>query len=193
MRKPAPRVLIVAAGFALLLSNAGCITPPLLRRAVENRIWLGEFPHGAETVEVPVPDGSKLRGVFVPGDPGAPIVLHFLESGGSVAKGTHGFPSYQVLCDLRACGFASLLLDYRGNGVSTGVLSPVNLREDAELMWREALRRAGGDATRVVVRSLSIGALPAASLIDDGAAPRAIFLLAPVRAETAVGHYIDGH
>jgi dienelactone hydrolase len=81
-------------------------------------------------------------------------------------------------------GFASLCMDYAGVGASSGERSTDNLRRDAHAVWDEALRRAGGDASRVVLRGTSVGALAVAALLQDGARPGAVILVAPVRAET---------
>src|SRR6185369_9584719 len=110
--------------------------------------------------EVEVEPGVRLRGVFVPSDPGAPVVLHLLESGGSVTS--VDFPYSGVVAQLSDLGYASLILDYRGVGESDGERSVDHLRPDALAMWGEALRRAGaadGAARCVVVRATSIGSV----------------------------------
>ncbi|HEX5012197.1 MAG TPA: alpha/beta hydrolase [Planctomycetota bacterium] len=81
-------------------------------------------------------------------------------------------------------GFASLCMDYAGVGASSGERSTDNLRRDAHAVWDEALRRAGGDASRIVLRGTSVGALVVAALLQDGARPGGVILVAPVRAET---------
>lgn len=149
-------------------------------------IPLPDFPPGTEEVAVPVEEGVSLRGVFVPADPGAPVVVHFLGSGDSVSAA--GGTISGLAWDLRDRGFASLALDYRGVGPSDGDRSPWNLRGDARAAWEEAVRRAGaGD--RVVVRGMSLGTLAAASLVEDGRRPAALVLVAPVRAETVAVNF----
>jgi hypothetical protein len=146
----------------------------------------------AERVEVEGPDGARLRGLFVHADRDAPIVLHLLESGGSVSAGEErwagGNPG-EVVFELADLGFASLLLDYRGVGASGGTRRTVHLAEDVHVMWREALRRADGDAGRVYVRATSIGAVGAMILLRDGVRPAGIALIAPVEASTVAGHF----
>ncbi|MBI3845326.1 MAG: alpha/beta hydrolase [Planctomycetes bacterium] len=176
-------VLVIA------LALTGCITPPAIMKAGESRVWLGEFPPGSQLVEIPVDDGERLRGVFVPADDGAPVVLHLLESQGSVTGGTVGIRGYPVLWDLCDRGFSSLAVDYRGVGASDGARSPRHLRDDARAAWSEAVRRAGGDPHRVIIRAMSIGTLAAATLLDGGAEPAAVVLIAPVRGETVATNY----
>jgi alpha-beta hydrolase superfamily lysophospholipase len=146
--------------FRALLAALGSTAPPALLAAGFPRLEVGEtnFPPGTEAVELPVP-GGLLRGAFVPSDPGAPVVLHLLESMGSVTYGTHHALGYPVLWELRDRGFASLMIDYRGVGASEGWRSPRNVREDAQAMFAEARRRTGGRSHRVVLRGASFGTL----------------------------------
>ncbi len=191
----AAAALVVATfgGGALL---GGCLTPPALMKApeVDADTVLTWYPEGAETVELDLPDGPTLRGIFVPSDEGAPVVLHLLESSGSVAsRQMHYVNVAQQLSDL---GFASLAIDYTGIGASSGSRSPRRLARDARAMWDEAVRRAGGDEKRVAIRAISIGTLATAHLLQDGVAPAAVVQIVPVRAETATrrfaGHFYNG-
>ncbi len=176
--------------FRALLAALGSTAPPALLAAGFPRLEVGEtnFPPGTEAVELPVP-GGLLRGAFVPSDPGAPVVLHLLESMGSVTYGTHHALGYPVLWELRDRGFASLMIDYRGVGASEGWRSPRNVREDAQAMFAEARRRTGGRSHRIVLRGASFGTLAVASLLKHGARPRAVVLIAPVRAETVAKNW----
>lgn len=176
---------------AFLLVSTGCITPAAVMEGGRGAVPIEDFPPGTEPVEVAVRKNTFLRGVFVPSDPGAPLVVHFLESGCSVSQGSRAFPSVELVWQLRDLGLASLVLDYRGVGPSDGKRSPENLRGDALAAWREALRRAGGDPRRVVVRGMSIGALAAAALLEEGAEPAAAILVAPVRGETVSKRYVE--
>ncbi len=169
---------------ALLL--AGCITPPAVFAAGSNRVVMRAYPPGTETVEVPVEEGVALRGVFAPSDPGAPVVLVLVGAGDSVSLG--GGACSSVAWDLRDRGFGTLLLDYRGVGVSDGDRSPWNLRGDARAAYGEAVRRAGGEE-RVVVRGMSLGTLAAAALMEEGRRPAAFVLVTPVRGETVVPNF----
>ncbi len=186
MQHRRPSVALLCLPVLALL--AGCITPPAVLSGGTDHVPFDELPPDAESVAVVVGEDSQLRGIFVPSDPGAPVVLHLLESGGSATHGTRGIGAYPYLERLADRGFASLILDYRGVGMSDGDRSPHHLREDALAAWDEAVRRAGSPS-RVVVRGMSIGALAAASLLEDGVEPGAVILIAPVRAETVAGHF----
>ncbi|RMH02597.1 MAG: hypothetical protein D6702_08540 [Planctomycetota bacterium] len=176
--------------FRALLAALGSTAPPALLAAGYPEFEVGEhnFPPGSEKVEIPS-GGGILRGVFVPSDPGAPVVLHLLESMGSVTYGTHHPLGYPLLWELRDRGFASLMLDYRGVGASSGWRSPRNVAADAAAMWREAHRRSGRRSHRIVLRGASFGTLAVASLLRAGARPRAVVLVAPVRAETVARNW----
>jgi pimeloyl-ACP methyl ester carboxylesterase len=124
----------------------------------------------------------------VPSDPGAPVVLHLLESSGSITS-PFWFAGYgSLLADLADLGFASLALDYRGIGASDGSRSVTHLSEDVEAMWSEAVRRAGSPDL-VVLRGLSLGALCAGLALQQGAEPAGVALFAPVRSESVVRHF----
>ena len=168
----------------------GLIVPPAIFEGGSKTLHVDadHYPLGTELVEIPLASGERLRGVFVPSDPGAPVVLHLLESSGSVvAKSPHHGPG--LFTDLADAGYASLMVDYRGVGASDGSRSPTHLEDDARAMWDEALRRAGGIPGLVVVRATSIGTLAAASLAERGARPAAWILIAPVRGESVVRHF----
>ncbi len=175
----------------LIAMLSGCITPPVVLEGERRGIRLAEFPPATEEVVVCGANGNSLHGVFVPSDPGAPVVVHFLESGCSITQGSIDFPSLEVVWQLRDLGFASLAMDYSGVGASEGDRSPDNLAPDAEAMWEEAVRRADGLPGRVVLRGMSIGTLAAASLLDRGVRPGGVVLIAPVRGETVASHYVD--
>ncbi|HZL99725.1 MAG TPA: alpha/beta hydrolase [Planctomycetota bacterium] len=211
-------VWLAGAGLVVCsLALHGCFTPPVILEGGRHELLLRDFPSGTETVELAVTPEITLRGVFVPAGAGAPVALCFLESMGSitygarpiVAIGTSGTPGavlkisglpdgfddepllyqYEVLAQLRALGCSALVVDYEGVGMSGGVRSPDNLRRDARAAWDEALRRAGGDPRRVLLRATSIGALAVATLLQDGVRPGAVTLIAPVRAETVATNF----
>ena len=172
----------MGAGLLLL---AACITPPAVREAGTDTMLLHLLPPGSEDVALEVEPGVRIRGVFVPAEPGAPVVLHLLGSGGSV--------SYDYMTalfwSLRDRGFSSLALDYRGVGPSDGKRSPRHLRGDARAAFDEAVRRAGAK-DRIVVRGRSRVTIGAAGLLDGGQRPAAGVLFAPVRSETVARNWI---
>jgi hypothetical protein len=181
----APRLALTLA----LSTVAGCLTPPAVLPAAEVDFEqaLATCPAGTQRVAIEVDSDVVLRGVFVPSDPDAPVVLHLLESAGSVASTRGGLAS--VARELSDLGFASLIVDYTGVGASSGSASPKNLARDAQSMWDECVRRTGGNPARVVVRATSIGTLAAGSLLASGVRPGAVILLLPVMPDTVVRHF----
>lgn len=184
------RAACALVALLVLLPLAGCITPRTVLEADAERLPVEEFPPGTETVTLAVEPGVSLRGAWIPSDPGAPVVVHFLGSTVSIGFGTVGWGGLPVLWELHDLGFASLVLDYRGVGLSDGARSPYHLGEDARVVWEEALRRTDCDPSRIAVRGISIGTLATASLLENGAAPAVAVLHAPVRAETVAGHFV---
>jgi len=158
---------------------AACLTPPAVRPAGSDAVDTASFPAGTRKVAI-----GELEGIHLPG---RPLVLLFLESGGSITRGGDVYP---LAWDLRALGMGLLCVDYRGVGASGGEASAKNLRGDARAAWKEAVRLAG-DPKGVVLRGTSLGGLAISCLLDDGAEPGAVVIAAPVRAETAVRRFAD--
>ncbi|MCI0588311.1 MAG: lysophospholipase [Planctomycetes bacterium] len=182
-------VLARSVALASCSWTGGCLAPPVLLPPIQVDLEraLPRYPQGTERVELALASGERLRGLFVPSDEGAPIVLHLLESSGSVGSARL---DYGELCaELSDVGFASLLIDYTGIGLSDGEASADHLERDARAMWEEAVRRAGGDPGRVVVRGVSLGAISSALLLKGGARPRSILLLAPVLEDSVVARF----
>ncbi|TAH34425.1 MAG: hypothetical protein EYC70_15910 [Planctomycetota bacterium] len=181
MPKPRPRDLLLAA--------AGAMVPPAVLEGGLPELDLRSFPAGTEHLRLPFRGGERVEGVFVPADPGAPVVLHYLPAEGSVTYGTRHLRGHPSLWQLRDLGFASVMLDYRGVGASNGRRSPRNIPGDALAAWEVALERAGGDPRRVLVRASSLGTLAAAALFAMGRRPAGVILIAPVRAETVARNW----
>lgn len=185
-------LVVVLLGVPLLdavVPLPGCVPQPALvtrHRGVLREPTLGRgYPRGAVPVYVSVAEDERLAGMFLASDPGAPVVLHLLGSGGSLLDTRLRRP---VFADLAAMGFASLLVDWNGVGASEGAGDVRLLRRDVLAMFEEAAARAGGPE-RVIVRATSLGCLAAAMLLEEGRRPAAVLLVAPVRAETASSHW----
>jgi pimeloyl-ACP methyl ester carboxylesterase len=180
-----------AALFASALFEArllpGCVAPPAILECGVVEADLTCFPPGTERVDLALPSGEILRGMYAPSEPGAPLVLQFAESSGSVVSRT--FPYCRLFWDGVDAGFAVLMFDYRGVGESDGERSTAHLGDDALAMWKAALARVGGDPSRVVVRATSIGVLAAASLVEHGIEPAGWRLIAPIRSHTVVENF----
>lgn len=187
---------LIAGGFgllvvlAVLLRVAGVTLPPpalLDTDDVDEQTALREYPPRTERIEVARPDGAVLRGMFAPAHEGAPVVLLLQEASASAAALHLGWG--KLAWQLRDLGFATLVLDYGGVGLSAGERDVRNLRADALAMWGEALARAGGDPQRVVVRGTSLGTIATALLLQAGVQPGGVIAIAPVRADTAAERF----
>src|SRR5262245_58824402 len=115
--------------------TGSCLAPAILpARAVPLEKALGLYPEGSEVVELRDESAATLRGIFIPcegsdGDP-APVVLYLLDSSGSVAGMESDFTD--AAAELRDIGFASLIVDYTGVGLSEGTRSVSNLFPDSD-------------------------------------------------------------
>jgi hypothetical protein len=147
---------------------------------------LAAYPPETEVIELTAANGEVLRGVFIPADEDAPVVLHLLETTGSAFSDKLGYDA--LASQIADLGLASLLVDYRGVGTSQGKRSPKHFSEDVELMWNEAVRRAGRPE-RVLLRGVSLGTIAVTVLLEQGARPGAVELLLPVRAETVTAKF----
>jgi hypothetical protein len=173
----------------LALSASACLTPPvvLAGESLPLAEALARFPEPCEAIELAAVDGAVLRGAYVPAEEGAAVVLHLF--GATDSFGSRKFSQRPHVSQLRDLGLASLLVDYRGVGLSEGERSAEHLADDAWTMWQEAVRRAGGDPARVGIRATSLGTIATALLLERGARPGAITLIAPVMPETVVRRY----
>ncbi len=173
----------------LLAALAPACVVPIVQPVEGAELELAHFPPGSEAIELEVEPGLWLRGAFVPAHPGAPVILHLLPAEASVARGLEGVAGWrQTLARFQELGYASLALDYRGVGASDGRPDPGALAADGDAMWQEALRRTGGEPGRVLLRATSLGTVPAAELLESGAEPRGVVLVAPIRTSTIGEH-----
>jgi hypothetical protein len=185
----ARRLLSIALCAAPLALAPACLTPPVMMPAPGTNLAraIEFYPPGAHLLELPTKDGATLRGVFVPASEGAPVVLHLL--GAAQSPGSLAQPIDGAAWSLADAGIASLIVDYRGVGASSGKRDVGLLGADAERMWSEAVRLAGGDPSRVAIRATSLGTIAAALLLKRGARPGAALLVAPVFPDTVVERF----
>lgn len=191
MRNSIGRPLQVPCVIALFVATiaGACRVPTVLGdvNIVEFQSVLDSSPASAVPIEIEVAADATLRGVLVPPPNDGPLVLHLLEAGGSVAKGDGG--RARTLRQLADLGAGSLILDWTGIGVSSGTPANKHILRDARAMWQAALQHVDGDESRLILRGTSIGALAAADLLQSGARPGAVVLIAPIRAETAARNF----
>ncbi|MEM6671814.1 MAG: alpha/beta hydrolase [Planctomycetota bacterium] len=170
-------------------SVGGCIVPPVLAPVTD---WGGhpDRRSAAETIELALQDGTALAGLIELAEPGAPLVLHFFESGGGVVPSVWFDERYDRLADL---GLSSMAVDYRGIGLSGGSRAPRRMLDDARQLYRHAVERVGGDEGRVILRATSLGTTLVAGLLEGGARPRAVVAFAPVESATLARRFAAQH
>lgn len=187
----------IAALTALALLPA-CISPPAVMAGGHDGFDRALLPPATEIIEVPV-HGETLRGIYVPAPDraGGPLVLHVLEARSSATAGCQpevsalGVCGYPVLWELRDLGYASLMLDYRGVGASSGERDVQNLVADTTAMWQAALDRVGGDEERIVLRTTSLGTVGGSALVHAGVRPALWTVIAPIDPRTVAFNVID--
>ena len=114
-----------------------------------------------EPLTLATADGETLDGWHVPAKPGMPargLVIVFHGNAGNIS---HRLDYLRMFYDL---GFASLIIDYRGYGRSSGKASEEGSYADADTAWRHATQRLGYPAKRIVLFGESLGGAVATQL-----------------------------
>jgi len=114
-----------------------------------------------EALALTTADGERLDGWHVPAKPGSAarglaIIFH-----GNAGNISHRLDYLRMFHDL---GFASLIVDYRGYGRSTGAASEQGSYIDAETAWHHATQSLGYPAKRIVLFGESLGGAVATQL-----------------------------
>ena len=115
-------------------------------------------------LELATSDGETLDGWFVPAGTGREargLVVFFHGNAGNMG---HRLDYLRMFHDL---GLATLILDYRGYGRSSGTPSEEGTRLDAEAVWRHATQVLGFPAGRIVLFGESLGGGVAARLAAE--------------------------
>jgi len=105
----------------------------------------------SEAFELVVEDGVRLRGWFVPGTAQRPLPL-IIYLGGNAEELSWLLPEFSRVPD-----WATLLVNYRGYGLSQGQPSERILYRDALALYDHMTRRPDVDPGRVVVIGRSLG------------------------------------
>ncbi|MDX1608920.1 MAG: alpha/beta fold hydrolase [Halofilum sp. (in: g-proteobacteria)] len=112
-----------------------------------------------EPVRIETADGERLAGWFVPGPTAdAPVVLFLHGNAGNIG---HRIETLELL---HTAGAASLIIDYRGYGDSSGHPTERGTYRDAQAAWRWLVDRRGVAPGRIVVFGRSLGGAVAAWL-----------------------------
>lgn len=99
-------------------------------------------------------DGETLDGWFVPADPkreARGLVIFFHGNAGNIG---HRLDYLRMFHEL---GLATLMIDYRGYGLSSGTPSEDGTYLDAEAAWRHATQVLGFPAARIILFGESLG------------------------------------
>ena len=156
-------VAALLAGYALLLA--------LLWWGQSGMVFYPEIPsrevHATpadaglefESLALETRDGETLGAWFVPGPAAdAPVVLFLHGNAGNIG---HRIGTLEML---HAAGAATLIIDYRGFGDSTGRPGEAGTYRDAEAAWTWLTSERGIDPGRIVIFGRSLGAAIAAWL-----------------------------
>ena len=106
------------------------------------------------------PDGMRLHGWLTLGNQSPYVVLFMHGNAGNIASTTSFISTFHEL------GFASLVIDYRGYGLSEGKPNEAGLLLDAKTAWHYLTQTLGYDADHIIVVGYSLGGAVAASLLN---------------------------
>ena len=109
-------------------------------------------------------DGETLDGWFVPSGAGRKargLIVFFHGNAGNIS---HRLDYLRMFHDL---GLATLLIDYRGYGLSSGTPTEEGTYLDAAAVWRHATQELGFPAGRIVLFGESLGGGVAARLAAE--------------------------
>ena len=154
-------VLLVYLGVMALIyfkQSALVFLPEMDRGYLASPADIG-LPFAALTVATS--DGETLDGWHVPAKPGSKargLVLIFHGNAGNIGH------RLDYLGMFHAMGFATLIIDYRGYGKSSGKPSEAGTYLDAGAAWRHATHALGFKPQRIVVFGESLGGAVAAQL-----------------------------
>jgi fermentation-respiration switch protein FrsA (DUF1100 family) len=164
--------IAAAAGYLLFVAVVFFAQPRLVYLPDLGR-ELGATPQSLglafENLELATADGERLQAWWIPRDGarGAAIVFH-----GNAGNISHRI-DYAAM--FHRLGYATLLVDYRGFGRSTGSPSEEGTYRDAEAAWRHVTGTRGFAPGQVVLLGESLGG-GVATWLAMRARPRAVVL-----------------
>jgi uncharacterized protein len=114
-----------------------------------------------ETVYLSNPDGVVLHGWYLPAPKDAIAPHHVLFLHGNAGRLSQRLHTLHTLHNL---GHATLIIDYRGYGLSTGSPSESGLYEDADTAWKHLTAVRGIDPAKIILYGRSLGGAVASEL-----------------------------
>jgi len=145
----------------------------------------GGFGMTWEEVEIPLPEGGRLHGWWIPtATPAAGAVLYCHGNGGNISH------CLEAAAAWHKDGLAVLLFDYRGYGQSDGYPGEGKMYADAQAAWDWLVREKRLAPRQILVHGFSMGGAVAAKVARDNG-PAGLVLQSPVSslADAAVRHY----
>jgi uncharacterized protein len=140
------RIALVLA--ALLL---GACTQLFLHPSREQVLHPGTLGLAYEDVYLPIGDGERLHGWFLPAKAPRGTILHLHGNAENIST------FISLVHWLPARGYNVLLLDYRGYGRSDGVATVPDVHVDARIALHYLVERGGPGSERLVVLGQSLG------------------------------------
>ncbi len=132
-------------------------TTPLAAGLAFEDVWLDPEP------------GVRVHGWYVPRSQARGAVLFLHGNAGNIAHRIDWLEMFHAL------GYATLMIDYRGYGRSTGSPSEAGTYADARAAWEHLTRQRGWSAQQLVLAGESLGGAVAAHLASR-TTPRALVL-----------------
>lgn len=166
-------LLLVAGGYALLLlvlylrQGSLLYLPGIPGREIAATPAVIGLTH--EDVELRTADGIRLHGWFVTARNARGVVLFFHGNAGNIS---HRLDSLRIFHQL---GYSTLIIDYRGYGLSEGKPTEPGTYRDAEAAWQYLVEQRGELPDRIVVFGRSLGAAVAA-YVAERYRPRALIV-----------------
>lgn len=111
-----------------------------------------------EIVDIVTEDDVRLNGWFIPAQSPRGVILFFHGNAGNIS---HRLDSLKIFHDL---GLSTLIIDYRGYGISEGRVSEAGTYRDAEAAWRYLKEERDVPAEKIVLFGRSLGGAVAAYL-----------------------------
>jgi fermentation-respiration switch protein FrsA (DUF1100 family) len=116
---------------------------------------------GYQDVTLQADDGVPLHGWFLPGRPGAPVLLFLHGNAGNISH------RGETVAIFHRLGLQVFIIDYRGFGRSGGSPSEEGLYRDARAAWRYLTEVRGLAPGDIVVFGRSLGGIVAAQLAAE--------------------------
>ena len=172
--------LMVAAAYAAIVALVFWFQPRLIYFPLKGKITVTPQAAGLafETVTLRTEDGEQLAAWWIPAPASAPARGTVLLLHGNGGNNSHRIEYARMFYGL---GYATLLVDYRGYGESTGHPSEEGTYRDATASWSWLTDTRGIKPSDIVIFGESLGGGPATWLAVQQAqraqdVPRALIL-----------------